>query len=823
MDAVIDCLFEEPREGDLTGWISSDIEVRSGNISFKFKIGNKLYEVARSRTKSGKSGLSIFKIDEEGIAEDISETKKDDTQKKIVDILGMDSKTFKVCVMIMQDNYGLFLEASKDERMKILSKILGLEVYEMLEKRFDTERLEHGRLVKGFMAEVEKIDSDLLNTDSVERDIEASKANLVDMDSNILKFKDNIATTESAWNNLKLLRDMKSKAEIKLKAYKDKLIDLQRASDGHGQRITTCKKVLDNKKYFAERAAETERIAEEKRREQELTDKRIQLELSIKDINTKLQRLDNEMAGKANRIARIQLTLAMKDDLIIKSQGIEELTVKKDEWNNLYDKLSRFNSVVSNIKGNLNIKKIEFDNTKSRLDNEIISLKNRIDILNNSNCIDVENAKCRFLEDAVKAKEYLPAVENGLEVAIVQYSAELDSITTELKESEKNVVDTQEQMRSLDINLIELQLKEKQNASDKLKLLEKDEELLNVEQEAVDRIEKEKLEAIEQKQKLTTELGPIIKELNQMKYYDSEYLEKLKEDYKIFKNIDVIEEQYKNAIENKDNVDAQIQEVGGQIKEQEEEISNINTKLSDSDFNALKVKIEGYNLELRKLEEQKNAENIKLGKYLNIQENRKLLKKNRAELNEQIANSNRKKEIYAILKVAASMDGVPFMIVKSILEVLESTANDILAEMTGGKMKIEMITEKALKSNKDKEVNTLEVLISNPFNPELGAIPYLSRSGGEKVKAALAVAFALSELNAKRAGVQLGMMFVDEPPFLDEEGVQAYTDALEALANKFSNMSVLAISHDPAMQSRFAQTIEVINTTDGSKVIFNDV
>lgn len=821
MDAVIDCLFEEPREGDLTGWISSDIDVRSGNIRFRFKIGSKTYEVNRSRTKSGKAGLSILEVGA-AVSEDISELKKEDTQKKIVDILGMDSRMFKVCVMIMQDNYGLFLEASKDERMKILSRILGLEVYEILEKRFDNERLDHGRKVKALMEQVEKIDSELLQSGNIENDIENSKVNIVNIENDILKFKDEIAITESAWNNLKLLRDMKDKAEIRLKAYNVERINLKRAGDDHYMHVARCQQVLDKKEYYAERAAEAEQIAEETRKRSELDRRRITIEENVRVLDSKLARLENELAGKNNRVTGIKLALSRKSELMSKSQGIEELIIKKGQWTELSDKRLRFNNVVTNIKNTLNIRKIEFDNTKRRLETEIATLNNKVLILDNSNCIDATNAKCKFLEDAIKAKEYLPTVDESLRIAINEYNASLDSITTELQEAEKKVADNEELMKDLDIDLIEKELREKQEAFDKLKLLEKDEELLKVEMEAAVRIEVEKTEVLDNKQMLYTELGPIVQELNNIKFYDSFYLDKLRDDCKIHKNMAVIEEQLKNAVANKNNTDLQIQEVNRHIEEQEMELNDYKAKLSETDYEALKLKIEAYNIELRRLEKQKNDENIKLGALMKVKEDKKSLREMRTRLNEQITGSNRLRNIFSILKIAASMDGVPFMIVKSVLDVLTSIANDILTEMTAGKMKIEMLTEKTLKSNKDKEINALEVLISNPFNPELGAIPYLSRSGGEKVKAALAVAFALSELNAKRAGVQLGMMFVDEPPFLDEDGVQAYTDALEALSNKFTDMSVLAISHDPAMQSRFAQTIEVVNTVDGSKVNFNN-
>ena len=820
MDGVIDCLFEEPREGDLTGWISSDIDVRSGNIRFKFKIGEKVYEVARSRTKSGKAGLSIFQIGK-GITEDISELKKEDTQKKIVDILGMDSKTFKVCVMIMQDNYGLFLEASKDERMKILSRILGLEVYEKLEKKFDEKRAECGRNVKYLMGNVEKIDSELISSSSVDESINISKLSIIDSEKAIVEYKSEIATIESAWNNLKLVRDMKDKAETRLFAYKNKRVDLQRASDDYSMYGENHMRILARKDYYAERAAELEKITKESEQKKELDLKRFELENSLTKLNSSLTRAINDFDVKTTRITMMKNRLSNKNDLILKSKGADLLIEKQNQYNKLSKDHSDIIEVGNSIKLNLNIAKIGFDNTKAQLSNKIQTLNNKISILDNSNCIDAENAKCRFLEDAIKAKEELPGVKTELEKVIEKYDSDLNEITLILTENDKKLFENEEQMKAYDIVVIEREIREKNKAAEDLKLLEKDEELLKVELEIIEKLEVEKTELYEQKQKVNDELGPIMNQLNNFKFYDYNYMNELIADTRIHSNMNVTEEQYKNNCENKVKVDAELVDVDKQIDEQECEIRDINTKLSSTDFESLKVKIQAHNSELKRLEDLKNQENIKLGGFLKIQENRKILKENRIELIGQIEESNRKKEIFAILKAATSMDGVPFMIVKSILEILTSTANDILAEMTGGKMRIEMITEKTLKSNKDKEVNALEVLISNPFSPELGAIPYLSRSGGEKVKAALAVAFALSELNAKRAGVQLGMMFVDEPPFLDEDGVQAYTDALEALANKFSNMSVLAISHDPAMQSRFAQTIEVINTSEGSKVVFN--
>lgn len=132
MDAILDCLFEEPREGDLTGWIRADEKARSGSICFTFSIGEHVFRVTRTRAKSGKATLNIAeKLN--GEWQNRSAEKIKDTQAMIENILGMDSLTFRSCALIMQDQYGLFLQASKEDRMAILGNILGLGVYGAME------------------------------------------------------------------------------------------------------------------------------------------------------------------------------------------------------------------------------------------------------------------------------------------------------------------------------------------------------------------------------------------------------------------------------------------------------------------------------------------------------------------------------------------------------------------------------------------------------------------------------------------------------------------------------------------------------------------
>ena len=131
-------------------------------------------------------------------------------------------------------------------------------------------------------------------------------------------------------------------------------------------------------------------------------------------------------------------------------------------------------------------------------------------------------------------------------------------------------------------------------------------------------------------------------------------------------------------------------------------------------------------------------------------------------------------------------------------------------------MGVDFVMERTVKG-KDGDKATLDVLIEEYGKTTL---PYASKSGGEKVKASLAVILALSEIKATAAGIQLGMLFIDEPPFLDDDGTQAYVDALETIRQRYPDVKIMAITHDDAMKARFNQSVTVIKTEDGSKVIY---
>ena len=223
-------------------------------------------------------------------------------------------------------------------------------------------------------------------------------------------------------------------------------------------------------------------------------------------------------------------------------------------------------------------------------------------------------------------------------------------------------------------------------------------------------------------------------------------------------------------------------------------------------------------LEARMETEKKNLQDLQVQKGALIQkaEDVKSMKEEISELKKDIEVCALITTRYDVLKQAFSQDGVPHQIIRNIIPHITDTANNILGQMTGGTMGVDFVMERTVKG-KDGDKATLDVLIEEYGKTTL---PYASKSGGEKVKASLAVILALSEIKATAAGIQLGMLFIDEPPFLDDDGTQAYVDSLEAIRQRYPDVKVMAITHDDAMKARFNQSVTVIKTEEGSKVIY---
>ena len=825
MDAMLDALFEEPREGELTGWICNDPEARSGAIKFTFRLGEATYRVTRTRMKSGKATLNISEL-VDGEWADRSKEKIKDTQQEIQNIIGMDSLTLKACALIMQDQYGLFLQADKEARMNILGSILGLGIYTGMEelaaeKATDTNRavrllMDRADILTAGLPDTAKLESDILLTEQHQRELEKQaqdKAAAVDS----LKVKLN-TQLEAAGRVMKLNSKITTLTGQKAtkEATKTTQVAIMSAADT----------ILAAEPEITAGVAEYNRLLEQ---EKELIGGKATYDSLI---SRKGQLIDaiNQADYEAAEARRKKATVTAKTGPLTQALSREaELVGKHTEYEVKAKRLAEFESHETEYRkaeqeaalAQAEVDKLdrEHETVVWQVQQQLSGLKEKAAMLENSGCPDTEKATCKFLKDALAARDYIPEKEaqlarndeeyqNGRQAALEALSLARTALADSLYHPEE-VASLRASLRSLEAAEREYQNLTAQRSE--LKLLE----------ERAAELKKTVEDAEATGTKNREALAEVERQITSAETANASY-KRLQSEIAVARLWLDKEKQLPVAREQKSAAAQRVLELGEEIEAIEKEITGARTELAAEQAKTvgreeLQAQVDAAEAEIKELREKAQGLAGFIGGLRQQAEQAAEKRAEAAKLQEQVNAQALKAAGYEELKKAFSQDGIPHNIIRSIIPIFEATATNILGQMSQGRMSVEFVTEKVLKSNAKKEVTTLDIIINDS---DTGRLPYMSRSGGERVKAALSVILALSEIKSSKAGVQLGFLFIDEPPFLDAPGVQAYCDALEAIQQRYGNLKVMAITHDPAMKSRFPQSVDVVKTAEGSKVIY---
>lgn len=826
MDAMLDALYEEPREGELTGWICNDPEARSGAIKFTFKLGDRLYRVTRTRQKSGKATLNIAEY-VEGEWVDRSKEKFKDTQQEIINIIGMDSLTLKACALIMQDQYGLFLQADKEARMNILGSILGLGIYGDMEELAANRATDTNRTIRSLADKADTLTAGLPDSEDLAAEIEAAEAQR----KGLLEQAES-KTAEVGTLKVKLNTQLEAAARVMKLNSKITTLTAQQASKEAAKTaqvatITAAETILAAEPEITAGVAHYKALLE---REKEL----IKGKAAYDSLATRKQQIESaitlaESAAKDNRQKKAALTLMKIGPL---SQAIEraaELTEKHQQYEAATAQLAELEKLLPEFtaaRDNLATWQAEAERTerdyreaKTRLEGRIASLKGKVELLKDSGCPAPDNATCKFLADALAARDALPGEEAALTSLEEEYrklrqtDADALSVAQQAFDDKKHVPEEIDALRA-SLRLLEAAERDYNN-------LEAQRSELAVLEERAAELEKSVADAEATAAKGRAELAEVEQQLEQAAAYSRDYDELQRTLLAESRWLDK-EKQLPVAREQKAAAAQRILELGSELTEIGEEIREARAELADEQSKTvgreeLQAQVDAAEAEVKAVQKRAQELSLRIGGLQAKLGQIRLARKQAAELQEQMNELGGKAAGYEELKKAFSQDGIPHNIIRSIIPVFEATATNILGQMSQGRMSVEFVTEKALKSNSKKEVTTLDIIINDS---DTGRLPYMSRSGGERVKAALSVILALSEIKSSKAGVQLGFLFIDEPPFLDAPGVQAYCDALEAIQQRYGDLKVMAITHDPAMKSRFPQSVDVVKTPEGSKVIY---
>lgn len=800
MDAIVDCLYEETRESELTGWINNSSKVKSGSIEFIFNISTRYFRVVRTRTKSNKGSLNLSElINNEWI--NISCTKMNDTQNKIKKLVGMDFNTFTSCVLIMQNKYGIFFEVSRDNRIDILSNLLGLDVYKALEKN----TLEYMRKVNTEISRLqEKVKEISYNLDSssdllsqqkeIEEQIKVYASKIENL-KNILTIE-----LEKRTNYSNLINQL-SKLSLDIQRNQEELEKKEIQSNNVIRKIKQTEKIISNKKEIEKMILYYD--------EQNKLEIQLKFKLNeIGNIQPIIRKLETDLNNNKNNLNKLKtevLNYGKYSDSSDKLLQEEETLVKmqndfETRQKSIYDK-----SVLENKKAELVNK---YATEKNKLTTNYNNLSEKTKLLDKVVCTDINNAKCEFLIDAKKALEDLPNEKKKLEELKNKFNFEITK--GEIASLSKKISNCEDIINSID-SITKEQLTIQDNLVKKLKQevsLYSKIETLNIQinglEESINTIN-QNIEAYRKQLKEMNEIQKNIMEIESNKADTEKWLNAKNE-------LTVSESTLENNQNVLANLENDIKNLKNNIYNLKIEIENVENKIKENKIDEKEIVLHQNELNLFQKDKEDKLTNLGF-----INQKISIYSKNKIEyekLTKELKVLVHKKELLNKILSAFSQDGIPFIIIQDIVPELEREANAILSTMTKGEMHLSIKTSRQQRNK--KEINEINIVIVDSENRVL---PYSSKSGGQKVKIALALAFALSQIKSKMIGIKIGMLFIDEPPYLDALGTQAYAEGLESISESLNYMKILAITHDESMKTRFPQSIDVIYDNGTSRIV----
>jgi len=186
------------------------------------------------------------------------------------------------------------------------------------------------------------------------------------------------------------------------------------------------------------------------------------------------------------------------------------------------------------------------------------------------------------------------------------------------------------------------------------------------------------------------------------------------------------------------------------------------------------------------------------------------LKSQISESEKEIEKIGGEKAVYEILEGAFKQ--IPYMLVARGIGAVEKIANEILSMISSSGLTVKIETEKTTKTTKKVKDEINLAILDNE-----GSKIYPLLSGGERLRVAMALRLAISEVLAHRRGTRIDTLIADEPfgP-LDVEGIEDMKEAMRELKKRFKFMGI--ITHIDRAQDIFPTRLVFSKGPNGSQV-----
>jgi exonuclease SbcC len=820
LDAITWSLFGQARKRD-----DSLINSRSNlaEVSFIFSYENNLYRVLRSKPREKTTQLEFHILSKDpdhpgehldwrtGSWKPLTERTLRDTEARIQETLRLDYETFVNASFFLQGKADQFTQQRPGDRKRILSSILGLEIWEVYRARAGDQRRAIESEIQALEGRMQEINAELDEEASrVERlrHLEVELKELAETRASQETVLENIrqitATLNEQQRLVEILSGQHDEAARSLESEKDRLAARVNDRRSFTDLLSRSDDIEAAHSAWLEARASLEGWDEIASRFQE---QQVHRQEPLAEIKAAEAALLRDQKNLEEKLAEIQ---AEKELLPQLEEQFSSLEVNLKDARNRVEKRDRLQAELQSAQKD----QAEVHAENPRLKADMDQLKERIERLEAA-----EGADCPVCGQPLNQADRLNLIKR-LNSEGTEMGDKFRANQELLRQNDQRVSDLEDQINSLSNAEQELRQVEVARAELSTKI-----DQLNVNIRRWDTEFAPRLAAL-QAQISAGDFAPQAKQ--RLAEIDAELISI---GYDAAAH-DAIRKAETEGRTNEQEMLA-LEKARAAIQPLEREIQELESQISDSEAELIR-KQEQYRTAAEALQssreqapDQQAAEDL----LLNLQE-----RENQARL--EVGAAKQKVLVLADLKTryaalesernqhanqvarfkqlerAFSKDGVPALLIEQALPQIEAKANEILERLTMGDMSIRFITQAAYKDKKRADLReTLDIQISD----SAGVRDYEMFSGGEAFRINFAIRLALSEVLAQRAGARLQLLVIDEGfGSQDALGRQRLIEAISLVRQDFAK--ILVITHIEEMKEHFPTRIEVEKSARGSSL-----
>ncbi len=808
LDAITWALFGEARRRDDT---IINHQAPGAEVILDFAYENVVYRVQRSKKKDESTRLEFFIRDEEENWKPLTEATLRGTEERIRQSLRLDYETFINASFFLQGKADLFAQQRPGDRKRILSSILGLEIWEKYKEEAARRRRDVELELAGVESQLREIELELSEE-------EARQKRLGELEEK-LKISRDLADSRKAFlDQQRLVADRISAEQTQVGKTAAEIHRLQNDLNGKVENLQ--QRQEDRKTYRLEIENDTqirkdhdtwqkvrtdlEAIEKMASNFHQYQEKRQPFLLAIETEKTRL-----ETEGKTLSDRRIEVE-ALRATLPALNLELDDVARSIKSDNNQLEMRPVFEN---------DLRELAAERTRVKTENDILTL-------------EMDELRKRIATLKVATGAACPTCEKPLNSG--ERHRMIESLTAQGIDKRETLNKNSKIADHCDVAYKEkeTQLQALQRVDAELKLHhrlfdQKKEEIRGITEAIKNWDENGQVRLAELTKRLSNHtyaedswhgLATVDKELKALGYDASvhENLRQLEAKLRASQEAMTQLEKAKAALA---PLEQNISELEKAIDADEAHLAIVQKEYADAHQKMTEVTantpdIDGLEREYYAAQEQANNLFTEVGSARSQVEVLAKQKLHKADCLEEKEFKLGKITNFKILEKAFGKDGIPAMLIEQSLPEIQNHANEILDRLSSGNMSVHFETQRQYRDkNRDARRETLDILIRDAA----GEREYELFSGGEAFRINFAIRLALSRVLSHRAGARLQTLVIDEGfGSQDADGRQRLIEAINLVRGDFAK--ILVITHLEELKDAFPARIEVTKTHSGSQV-----